>query len=138
MQIEQSNKSTLNKFLWVVASLFVVAAVVAYYMKYTAEQEYMRVKEELEMRPDMPVEVTYREALMGPGLVILVTNNSDRLLSVIAMFHNPSMNQEKSFRLDLTPGMVKEIGHQEVWAFASGDTVQLTHVEFKPIFMKLP
>jgi hypothetical protein len=37
----------------------------------------------------MPVQVQYRPALLGPGLVLHLTNESSRYLSLLATLTNP-------------------------------------------------
>ena len=88
--------------------------------------------------PPIPIEVSYREALLGPGLVCIVENTSDRHLSVLATFMNPSLNQEKNFRLDVPPKGVTEVGHLEGWILASGDTIVLSHNDYKSWNGKIP
>ena len=88
--------------------------------------------------PEMPIQVTYREALMGSGLVSSFKNTSNRHLSVLVALENPSMNQSKSIRLDLAPGQVTEIGHMEGWAFSSGDKISVTHNEYRPENVSIP
>lgn len=82
--------------------------------------------------PPLPIKVQYREALMGPGLVLKVTNTSNRHLSLLAILKNPSVNQEKTYRLDVAPNGTAEVGHLEGWALASGDRMRITHNDYQP------
>ena len=88
--------------------------------------------------PPMPVEVKYRSALLGPGLVIEVRNMTSRHLSLIGDFRNLTTNQERSFRMDLSPNGEKSLGHLEGWVFSSGDIVNLTHHDYAPWSGTLP
>lgn len=81
-------------------------------------------------KPAMPIEVKYRKALLADGLVGIFKNTSNRQLAVVATFTNPTLKITKSFRLDLSPGGTKEIGHMEGWNFESGDTITLTHNDY--------
>jgi len=74
--------------------------------------------------------VKYRQALTGAGLVLQIKNLSDRNLSILATFKNPTMHQEKSFRVDIGPGKFTEIGHLEGWTFASGDQIAISHNDY--------
>jgi hypothetical protein len=121
----------------ILAFLFFVAGS-AYYKKEEARKEYERVKAEYEARPDLPVEITYREALLGPGLVAAFRNSSDRHLTVVATFYNPTLQKEENYRLDLAPQIIREVGHSEGWAFASGDTIKIVHNEYKTKAVELP
>lgn len=132
------NTSTINKILWIFAILAVFGAGAAYFYKESVYKEYERTVKEYEARPEMPVELSYRSALMGPGLVITLKNISSRHLSVVATFLNPTLIKEENYRIDIAPSSVKEIGHVEGWAFASGDVIKLIHNEYKTKIRKLP
>lgn len=84
-------------------------------------------------KPEMPISVSTRQALFGAGLVAQFTNNSDRFLAVIATFKNPTTSQQESFRLDLSPKSLKEVGHLEGWTFVSGDEINIQHNDYEPL-----
>ncbi len=94
--------------------------------------------ERLKNLPEMPIEVTYRPAYMGDGLVAQFTNRSNEYLSVIIELHNNSINYEKSYRLDLSPQETKELGHMEGWAFASGDSISLLSSQYRTKKVVMP
>jgi hypothetical protein len=64
-------------------------------------------------KPLMPIEVTYREAMLGDGLVGVFHNSSIRQLAVLIALTNPTLNQTENYRLDLVSNETKEIGHLE-------------------------
>lgn len=80
----------------------------------------------------MPVEVKFRKAVLGPGLVLQVKNNSSRYLSLMVALKNPSANQEKNYRIDASPFTAVEVGHKEGWVLASGDQLNITHNDYQP------
>jgi hypothetical protein len=88
--------------------------------------------------PAMPVSIAYRKAVMGPGLVVIFKNQTQRSLSLSATFTNPTLHQQQTFRVDLAPMGSREVGHLEGWNFASGDTVKLAHADYKPMLITLP
>lgn len=117
----------------------VAGLAVAAYMKYEEKrEEYVKALEAYARLPEMPIEITYRKALMGPGLVVAFKNRSTRSLSVAATFTNPTLRQEKAFRVDIPANGVTEFGHREGWAFASGDSIKVVHNEYKPLNVSLP
>ena len=129
---------------WVVLVIGVILVGVAAlnYPKYRALSE-MRERIAAENArvlslPAMPIEVTYRKALLGDGLVTSFKNTSNRFLAVSAALSNPSLHQNKNFRIDLAPGQTREIGHMEGWAFSAGDTIFITHNEYRGIEVKIP
>jgi hypothetical protein len=89
-------------------------------------------------KPAMPIEVNYRKAMLANGLVAIFKNDSNRNLSVLATFENPTLHQKKSFRVDLNPGASKEVGHFEGWNFESGDMITLEHNDYSTLRVKFP
>ncbi|MEY8689434.1 MAG: zinc-ribbon domain-containing protein [Leptothrix sp. (in: b-proteobacteria)] len=81
--------------------------------------------------PIMPVEVKFRPALVGPGLVLIVNNTSDRYLSFIVNIKNPTTKSEQTYRVDAAPHQAAEVGHKEGWILASGDELKILHNEYK-------
>lgn len=126
-----TKKSWVTWLVGVVALIFVCLAITGYFLREQKRESYARL-------PEMPLELTYREAMMGPGLVISLKNRSSRNLSVIATFTNPTLNQEKNFRIDFSAKGVTEFGHIEGWAFASGDKIIIAHIDYKPLTVILP
>jgi hypothetical protein len=82
--------------------------------------------------PPLPVAVEYRRALLGPGLVLHVVNNSNRYLSLAATLSNPTLNQQRSYRLNVRPNSFVEVGHREGWTLESGDKIRLTQSDYQP------
>jgi hypothetical protein len=64
-----------------------------------------------QFKPEMPVAVKYRPALTGPGLVLMLENNSDRHLAILATLKNPSLNNTRNFRFDIAPRGRSEAGY---------------------------
>jgi len=81
-------------------------------------------------KPPVPVELTFRKALIGSGAVAQFKNNSGKLLSVEVKFSNPTFHTSKVFDFVLDPGKPLEIGHLEGWTMASGDTVEVSSSGF--------
>lgn len=75
--------------------------------------------------PPLPIEVGFRDALLGPGMVLQVRNKSPGMLFALVKLKNPTTREEKSFRLDITGKGMGEIGHKEGWVVASGDTLEV-------------
>ena len=81
--------------------------------------------------PALPVDVKFRNALLGSGMVLQVQNKSGKPLMVVVSLKNPTTQQEKSFRLDISPNGDKEIGHLEGWVLASGDTIKVSNASYQ-------
>lgn len=116
------------------------AAALAAQAAATAEQAAAAAAEAERIRnmPAIPIEVFYREALMGSGLVGQFKNTSAKHLAVLLTLSNPTMGTTKTGRLDLAPQQTKEIGHMEDWPFASGDKIEISHDGYKTILVEIP
>jgi hypothetical protein len=79
----------------------------------------------------LPVEVGFRDAMVGPGLVLQIKNTSSQTLTALVTISNPTMQQEKSFRVDVPAQGISEIGHKEGWVLAHGDSLKLFNEQFQ-------
>lgn len=95
-------------------------------------------KIQLANRPEIPVNVSFRKALLSSGGVASFRNRSSRSIAVTATIERPSSGQSRIFDLTLDPAHTKEIGEREGWAFVSGDTVTLTEPEHKSSAFQAP
>jgi hypothetical protein len=120
-----STKKKRSRKLWI-GGLLVLAFVV--WLSQTREFKEARKEQTL---PQLPIAVSFRSALLGPGLVLQVTNGTARHLTLLAEFENPTTQQTMRRRIDLAPHAEEEVGHAEGWAFASGDTLILSHNDYK-------
>ncbi len=84
---------------------------------------------------EMPVKIGFRKAILGDGFVAVLQNTSTKTLSVDVKCTDATTARSREFRVVMDgfdPGRhvggypTKEIGHQEGWAFASGDKLQLS------------
>ncbi|MEQ1934886.1 MAG: hypothetical protein ABL962_13585 [Fimbriimonadaceae bacterium] len=101
-------------------------AIIVGLLWYSQSREYKE-----QSLPTLPIDVKFREAMLGPGMVLQVQNKSGTPLMVVVSLKNPTTQQEKSFRLDITSNGNGEIGHQEGWVLASGDQIQISNASFK-------
>jgi hypothetical protein len=84
-------------------------------------------------RPELPVQVTFRSAWMGQGLVATIRNAADRPLNVIAEFRDPAANTSREFSLALDPKASADIGRAEGWLVASGQTLTVAASGYRSI-----
>lgn len=106
--------------------------------KITLLTEEANEKLHLANQPEIPVDVSFRKALLSSGDVASFRNRSSRSIAVTASIERPSSGQSRIFDLTLDPGHTKEIGEREGWAFVSGDTVTLTQPEHKSLSFQAP
>jgi hypothetical protein len=121
--------STRNKVLGVFAFLLVIvtaAAVLPHLLK-----------------PDLPVAVTFRRAsVSNKGYVAQFSNGSGRYLAVRAQFENTTMKQKVERGIELPPERNArwpvEVGWQEGWKFVSGETIHITHEDYRSLTVIVP
>lgn len=121
LNVGQNRKQKSSGIVWVVLLVLIVGFLWMVLPAISKKQDL----------PLLPVEVGYRAALVGPGLVLKVKNNSSRTLSILANLNNPTMHNIRNYRLDISPGTTSEVGHLEGWVLASGDRVVLSNVEYQ-------
>ncbi len=87
----------------------------------------------------MPIFITFRQALAGAGYVLQIHNKSGKKLPLKITVTNPTFNKTKTFNAVANAGPKPlEIGHLEGWTFASGDVIEVVSEGFDPIEAKIP
>jgi hypothetical protein len=94
-------------------------------------------KIQLANQPEIPVRVSFRKALLSSGNVASFNNISGQIIAV-AINVSRASGQGNSFEMTLDPGMTKEIGEREGWAFIAGDTITVTQPEHKSKMFQAP
>jgi len=133
-----AKSSNLNAVLWGATIVILAIAAGMFLALKGAKDDVKAEQERVAKLPEMPIQLSHRRAITGPGLVISFKNSSNRVIAVAATFRNPSLNQEKTVRIDLSPNQVREVGHLEGWTFASGDTIRVTHNDYRPLEARIP
>lgn len=90
------------------------------------------------LKPPLPVNVSFRQALTGDGLVAAFHNESKSFLSLKIELKNPTFNKSVTTRIDLSPDETKEIGYLEGWSFASGDEVNILNESYEKLRIVSP
>ena len=106
--------------------------------KAKAESVQAALDKEKSRLPAVPVRIEMRRSAMGRGLVATLSNTSARQLPLLVATYNPTTKTSQQFSLQVAPGLKKEIGYQEGWAFASGDRVILRSAGFEDIQFTVP
>ena len=89
-------------------------------------------------KPEVPVIVTYRESLLGQGLVLQLNNQTNTQLTVTLVVNNEEKNYRKEGAINIPPNGQVEIGWLEGWRFESGETVTISHPNFKSRTWRIP
>lgn len=94
-------------------------------------------KIQIASQPEVPVRISFRKALISSGNVASFNNTSGQTIAVTINVNRAS-GQSHSFDVILDPGMTKEIGEREGWAFIPGDTITVTQAEHKSKTFQAP
>lgn len=83
-------------------------------------------------KPELPVSVSYRKAMMGPGLVAIISTTIKQPVPVIATFSNPNLGTSKKMEIHLSASSSTEIGHAEGVILENGDTITIENKNYAP------
>ena len=89
-------------------------------------------------KPNMPVKVIVRESIVGEGLVAQFHNETPHRLVVDVILQDKNDGNKKSGALVLQANAVTEIGWMEGWKFMSGDTIKISHDDYKTVTYRIP
>jgi hypothetical protein len=73
-----------------------------------------------------PISPTFRKALLGSSLVLVVQRNKDSVKGIQVVAVRPTTGEKKIFTNSAWVTVTYEIGHLEGWAFQKGDKVTIT------------
>jgi hypothetical protein len=86
-----------------------------------------------EARPDLPINLSFRKALLNPGLVAVLRNTSSRELEITLDVESAVTGRRIRRAVVINPNGVWEFGAQEGWPFAPGQRITLNHPAYRPI-----
>jgi hypothetical protein len=92
--------------------------------------------EVIRTRMQVPVGVSVRYSLVGIGNVVVVRNNSEKVLQEVGVFgRNSGHNQSASYRIGtMRPGEVREVGWTEwSWRVDPNETITVVANDYLPI-----
>ena len=107
-------KRTATNIISFIILLIVAAIAYGFYQ----QRELQRSK------PELPVSVSFRNAILGSGLVAQFKNNSGAALEVVLTLRRPATNTYQSEVLELRSTGVTEIGPLEGWTFVAGQDIE--------------
>jgi len=102
----------------------------------TAEQQQLQTTEEklaAEARPDLPVNLTFRKALLSAGLVGVFRNTSSKELEFTIDLESAATGRHIRKAVVLNPNAIMQIGAHEGWPFAPGQRYSLNNPAFRPV-----
>lgn len=92
---------------------------------------------EAEAKPDLPLSVGFRHAVLANGLVMELRNNSSVELQVAVIVSSSATGLGQQKPVALPPNRIVELG-PPLWSIAAGDRVQFRNINFRPRELRVP
>jgi hypothetical protein len=90
------------------------------------------------IKPNLPIEVSFRSSIGGGSLVAQYKNTSSSHLTVLVALRNPTVGHEMTVTLSLGPNRVAEHGWVQGWSYMSGETISVTHADYEAMEVRVP
>jgi uncharacterized RDD family membrane protein YckC len=84
-------------------------------------------------RPELPIKVSFRDSLLGPGKRAILQNLSDTPLAVIIYVHSPETGAQFRRAFFINAHCYGQIGQSQGWPFVAGQKVTISNPLFQPI-----
>jgi len=91
-----------------------------------------------EAKPDLPLSVRFRRAILSAGLVMELRNNSASQLEVAAAFTSAATGLTERREIVLPPNRIMQLGAAQGWAFADGQRIEFRNVSYRPAQVVVP
>jgi hypothetical protein len=86
----------------------------------------------------LPVQVTYRKALLGNGYVLALHNRTRESLALNVTLTNPTFNRTKTYSVVVDAGAIQEIGYLQGWTFTAGDQIEVDNAKYDALKVMIP
>jgi hypothetical protein len=87
--------------------------------------ENAELQSQLAKKPQLPVTMSLRKAMLGPGLVAVFNTTVKASVPVLVTVKSAALGTLKKFELHLNSNLPTELGHAEGAAIEQGDTITL-------------
>jgi uncharacterized RDD family membrane protein YckC len=84
-------------------------------------------------RPELPVRLSFRDALIGPDKRAVLENLSDDALEVVLDVKSPVTGAHFSRTFVINPRSFGQVGRAQGWPFAPGQLVTVSNPQFRPL-----
>jgi hypothetical protein len=145
------NRATRFDAPFIVVCAVAVAACIVAYLQYqraiqltadlAAAKAHTREQAtvlQAESKPDLPLSVGFRPAILGASLVMELRNNSASELEIAAVFSSDATGQLQRRNLVLPPNRIVNVGSSEGWAFAPGQRVTFSNASYRAVDVIVP
>jgi hypothetical protein len=105
-----------------------IAALQSQVSSLQAENEHL--KNQLAKKPDLPITIAFRRALMGPGYVAVFNTTVKSPVSVLVALTSADLGTTKRFELHLNASTATELGHMQGAVIENGDTITVENANY--------
>lgn len=88
--------------------------------------------------PAVPVSLAFRSQPFKKGKIVLVSNTSKRKLAYNVSVTRPSTGASRRFVVNVAPSAEIRLAGSEIWAFASGDELEIALSGFESKLVAIP
>ena len=85
-----------------------------------------------EAKPDLPLSVGFRAALLGTGRVMILRNNSGRYLDLAVIVTSTATGLVQRREVGLPANRVVQLGSAQGWSLVPGQRVVFRNADFRP------
>jgi uncharacterized RDD family membrane protein YckC len=89
--------------------------------------------ERVPSRPELPVRLSFSDALIGPDKRAVLENLSDSALEVVLDVKSPVTGAHFSRTFVINPRSFGQVGRAQGWPFAPGQLVTVSNPQFRPL-----
>jgi len=84
-------------------------------------------------QPELPVQVSFRPAWMGQGMVATFRNVGTEQLTLMVEFRDPNLRTSRDFAIVVNAGASADVGHPQGWLVNSGQSVRVAASGYKSV-----
>lgn len=91
-----------------------------------------QLQAKVDEKPKLPVTVSFRKAVMGPGNVAIFNTTIKAQVPILITVHSASLGTTKQFERHLSSTQPTELGHLEGAVIDNGDTITIENQNYSP------
>ena len=97
------------------------------------EAQNSQLQAKVDEKPELPVTLSFRKAIMGPGNVAIFNTTIKAPIAVLVNLHSAALGTTKQIELHLDSTHPTELGYMEGAVIENGDTITVENQNYSPI-----
>lgn len=97
------------------------------------EAKNSQLQAKVDEKPELPVTVSFRKAVMGPGNVAIFNTTIKSQVPILITVHSAALGTSKQFERHLATTHPTELGHMEGAVIVNGDTITIENKNYSPV-----